>query len=451
MNISIPNLIKKRTFRKIDRNMIKKIITFLPFEDFISKLVTINKKFFSTIQGIDIIQFLQSNLKRLLIEIDFANGSLENLKSDCSKFNLSKNDFLHLSLYILSLKYKTQEQIKIQKIPNFKTNEFLMEETFEIFCQFLERNKSIVKLNLAFLNLGDREIQFQKFCKSLKINMSIRKLNLNNNKLAEKKINFKLFCNVLKEKASLVSLKLGFNDIGISKENFKILFDALETSKSSLIKLFLHGTKMGLNNMNDILFLESFMNNNHTIEKLNISFNNYLYQHENIFETLAHIICQENSKLKALDISNIFLSIYSNKNLRDFSIFYHALSNNSNIKHLNMSSSFLCQNKENFKSFCQCLEKNFGLEHLDISKNKIGVDRTNLYYLKTALINNFSLKSINLLDNNIGHTEEDIEFITDVLVGNSFLETIKIFDNTLPWNIENFIKNVDPLNRLINS
>ena len=233
-------------------------------------------------------------------------------------------------------------------------------EGFFYICQGLEKNLSLLNLDISNNGINERGIKKgMEFIGTYKINSKINNLNISNNPILNGGII--LFASYFRNFPNLISLNLSY--CGIEFKGFQKLLKTVPQLKK--------------------------------LESLNVSGNNLKSDNFFILKEYFSIF-----NIRNLNISKCLLG--------DKCAFYlgECISSNESLKTLNISGNNISDS--GFKGFTNLFKFNKSIENFDCSCNFI-TDITGREFIK-SLFNNIYIKSINFYDNQL-HDEVALDII----------------------------------------
>lgn len=195
------------------------------------------------------------------------NASKPNLKYvnlDTVTLNCYKSDlrpiFESLGKNNTLLKLKISDNFIGESLSNFLS-----------FCNFLKDNQTLEILDSLRNSIGksiDNQIcDLSYFFQCLGLNKSLKILNLSSNFIAENPQNFICLCEYLQENNTVEQLDISNNLINEEKNNLSLLSKALIKNKT------LKNIYLNRNAIKNVEFLAEILMNNHSLIKLNVSYN----------------------------------------------------------------------------------------------------------------------------------------------------------------------------------
>ena len=245
----------------------------------------------------------------------------------------------------------------------------------------ISSNYANSKINFAFANFNIIN-SINKILSNVSLyQQNIKQLTFNSNRLNTHLFSSKIM-NVIKSLKNLNYLNLT-ND-NLKDDDIKIITDYIKDNKT--IKTLI------LNNNNissgSGFYFADCLSRNKILEDLYLSNNNI---RENGLNTLINILINNNTTLKKLDIS------YNNLTREDFNIIGQYISNNLNLKYLDLSGNLI--NAQTANSFGISLRKNKNLTCLKL--NKCGLNEESAPQLLNYM-NETNISNIELDENKFG-------------------------------------------------
>jgi len=288
-------------FINLNLNLKNEIINYLPFEQQVTNLTNIHKRFHFALNKKKNFTFLKKEINNMKKEINFSVKNIYSLKSYLFSIFDNEETIDDLINFILKLKYKKDTQLDLTELKNIES---------KYLANFLTENS---KLNYLFLfenKFGKNAEDSKNLFLSLLENTSITELYISQNKIGKYStdtifINFLLIFN-----QNLISLDLSYNRIGFHIDDTKHLANALRFNEKLKI-LNLSANKIGFNK-EDFICLCTALIENSSVETIDLSFN-----------------CIENSD-ENVDMFIDLLKI--NKRIKYFSIFKNPLTKNEKLQ-----------------------------------------------------------------------------------------------------------------------
>jgi Ran GTPase-activating protein (RanGAP) involved in mRNA processing and transport len=336
---------------------------------------------------------------------------LEKNKS-LTKINFSYNEF-GSNAFIIILK-------SIIAKPNITSIDFsnnrLNLRAAKYLCKFLKKNQSVTVFDLSSNFLGIRSADYIKT--SLEVNNSLTHINLGTN--AFKDYGTKLISDSLISNSTLVKVDLENNDIG-DKGAFCI---------SQAIKINSSITELNLSN-NSISekgaeCLAEALENNYILTVFNIGYNRIRVKGCQIFNEMLI----NNNSLCKIYVNNNFSSSYEMKGL-DYSLF-PALHINKKLCFLDISGNYICD--IGAEKLSEDLIKNKTLQGLSVSS--IGISDKGIISLLKSLTENIEFNFLNISGNYIIEKKTG-EYISNFIKEKKYLTWLDLNDMNLgPREIE---------------
>ena len=358
------------------------------------------------------------------------------------------------------------------------------DEGCEFIANGLEKNKSLVELNLENNNISNKGIN--ALCKNLKKNENLMKINLDGNKITEIDSDFYELFNWLKEikisenplnQSGIVRLFQGseynrlftylkfkynnseddyhFKCFNENIKNIDISFNhKMNISLISHILSLKNLSKLNLqmNNITDkeIKSIINFVKDNNTPLKNLVLKNNKITPEGSIyiadlikFSKTLKILDLSFNELKSEGVKNIFNSIINNYTLEQlflngnkcndycaediFNILINSNSNSNKLKLLSLSLNFFTN--KGVDKILSSLRKNKTLKYLYLNENKI--DSNAFKNLANYLQFNKTLKILEMKSSRIN--DESLDNIMKIFGNNFSLEKINLYDNNLDF------------------
>ena len=358
------------------------------------------------------------------------------------------------------------------------------DEGCEFIANGLEKNKSLVELNLENNNISNKGIN--ALCKNLKKNENLMKINLDGNKITEIDSDFYELFNWLKEikisenplnQSGIVRLFQGseynrlftylkfkynnseddyhFKCFNENIKNIDISFNhKMNISLISHILSLKNLSKLNLqmNNITDkeIKSIINFVKDNNTPLKNLVLKNNKITPEGSIyiadlikFSKTLKILDLSFNELKSEGVKNIFNSLINSYTLEQlflngnkcndycaediFNILINSNSNSNKLKLLSLSLNFFTN--KGVDKILSSLRKNKTLKYLYLNENKI--DSNTFKNLANYLQFNKTLKILEMKSSRIN--DESLDNIMKIFGINYSLEKINLYDNNLDF------------------
>ena len=262
------------------------------------------------------------------------------------------------------------------------------DEGCEFIANGLEKNKSLVELNLENNNISNKGIN--ALCKNLKKNENLMKINLDGNKITEIDSDFYELFNWLKE------IKISENPL--NQSGIVRLFQGSEYNR-----LFTY-LKFKYNNSEDDYHFKCF---NENIKNIDISFN-----HKMNISLISHILSLKNLSKLNLQMNNI-----TDKEIK--SIINFVKDNNTPLKNLVLKNNKITP--EGSIYIADLIKFSKTLKILDLSFNELKSEGVKNIF--NSLINNYTLEQLFLNGNKCNdYCAEDI---FNILINSNSLSSLR--------------------------